>query len=82
MKNENIQFERHEELRKELDSKIDKKVSEVTFWSVIGFIVLFLVGISAWLMNINQRITCTETKVEMMQSATIQQIPISTPLRK
>ena len=82
---DNIQVTLHnklDELRRELDPKIDRKVSDKTFWTVIGFIVLILMGISAWLMSLNQRITCTETKVEMMRPAMTQQTLPSIPTKR
>lgn len=85
MKGENIQLDlqdRIDELRKELDPKIDRKISDNTFWTIIGFIVLILMGISAWLMNLNQRTTCVETKVEMMRPAMTQETLPSIPTKK
>lgn len=57
-------------IRRELDGKIEKKVSEVTFWSAIAIIVGAVGGMYFWLMNVNERMTRAETKIELMQPPT------------
>jgi len=76
---ENVQvtYNKIDGLRKELDSKIEKKVSDTTFWSIMGVIVIVASGIFFWLMNMNEKITRVETKIDMIQS-----IQASQPVRK
>lgn len=73
---ENKAFSYREEvndLRKELDAKIDKKVSE-KFFSTAVIITAGVIGsIFVWLMAMNIKIACLETKMEMTPSAPAQQ---------
>jgi hypothetical protein len=74
MATENEQFgfqDRIDDIRKELDAKIEKKTSEGVFkWAVglIATVILTIVaGGIAWFINVNERLTRVETKIEMNQ---------------
>jgi len=67
---ENVQLTVHtkfDELRKELTPKIDEKVSQTVFWTVIGFFVLFIVGICTCIMNMSERITRMGAIIKMIK---------------
>lgn len=67
--NEQFSFQdRLHEVRKELDGKIDKKISELAFWSIIGILAVAIGGTYIWLMSMNERITRAETKIDIVQS--------------
>lgn len=85
MKGENIQFDFHDkldELRKELDPKIDKKLSTSMALWIAGILLVAIGGTYCWLMSMNERLTRVETKIEMIQSATTQQNLPQTPIKK
>ena len=61
---DNEQFNLHTDLRKELETKIDKKLDSATFGLII-MIVFGAIGTGYfWLMNMNEKVTRVETKIE------------------
>ncbi|MFA6216266.1 MAG: hypothetical protein WDL87_01235 [Candidatus Omnitrophota bacterium] len=73
---ENKSFSSREEvndLRKELDAKIDKKVSDKTFSTIVIIAASAIGTIFVWLMTMNIKIACLETKIEMTQPVSMQQ---------
>lgn len=85
MKGENIQFDFHDkidELRKELETKIDGKISDKTFWVIIGLVASAIGMLFYNLMSMNEKITRVETKVEMTQATIAQQNLPQPPARK
>ena len=85
MKSENIQIDWHDKidgLRKELDSKIDKKLPvQLALW-IAAILFTAIGGTYLWLMSQNEKITRVETKIEMMQSARTQETLPSIPTKK
>ena len=70
MASENEQFgfqNRLDDFRKELDGKIEKKIPETTFWTVIGIIAMVILGGVVWFTTMNERMVKVETKIEMGQ---------------
>lgn len=63
-------IDRINELRRELEVKIDKKVSDTIFGIAVVVFVGAIGGIYYWLMNMNERITRVETKIEITQPLT------------
>ena len=64
---ENEQFTLHNELkdlRKELETKIDKKLDGVIFWTILVISAAFVGGTYIWLMSMNERISHVETKID------------------
>lgn len=70
------------DLRKELDAKIDKKVSEKVFLTIVVIIVSALGTIFVWLRDLNIKIACLETKVEIMRPVMTQQTSFIAPTKK
>ena len=85
MKPENYQIDWHskiDELRKELDAKIDKKVSDKTFLTIVVIAASAMGALFIWLMAMNTKVACLETRIEISQPATIQQNLPQTPIKK
>lgn len=80
---ENKSFSSREEvndLRKELDAKIEKKVSDKTFLTILIITASAMGAIFVWLTALNIKTACIETRIEMMRNLPTQQAsPIQNP---
>ena len=75
---DNEAFSLHAQQRSECETKMERvntrlesKVSDKTFWTVFGLVVTLTIAgfgcLFSWLMNMNEKVTRVETKVEMIQ---------------
>ena len=68
-----------DELRRELETKIDKKLDGIIFWTILAILAGSTGIIYFWLMNMNERVTRVETRLDYpTQPFSIQTPPIPT----
>ncbi len=62
-----VQFD-PDNVRKELDQKIEQKVSNHVFYCAIGFISASFIGIMAYMMKINDSVNANALKIAYIES--------------